>query len=183
MNNSPKRKEAARTIKRTVIKSHVKGVFYNYTRNKYNNIKSGRAPVSATALFRRMKMFPVAVNTPLYRGIINKNGTLIKQLRNSGNMLNSFASFSRSQSIAKGFLVGMPSINAKHILLVLPPGRYPAINSRTFKSNSPLELEVLLAPGTYVVNRNKTKPENFNPSFGMVAPIHVKFVPSNKLNT
>ena len=33
-NNSPRRKEAARTIKRAVMKSHVKRVFKNYTENK-----------------------------------------------------------------------------------------------------------------------------------------------------
>jgi len=181
LTNSPRRKEAARTIKRAVMKSHVKTVFHNYTSNKYHNIKTGKAPVSAAALFRRMKMFPINVNTPLYRGIINKNGTLMRKLKNSGNIQNSFASFSRSESIARSFLVGMPSMNAKHLLLILPPGRYPAINSRTFRSNAPLEKEVLLAPGKYVVNKNKLKNSNFNPGWGMFAPIYVKYVASNKL--
>jgi hypothetical protein len=170
LNNSTRRKEAARTIKRAVMKSHVKTVFHNYTSNKYHNVKRGKAPINAAALFRRMKMFPVTINTPLYRGIINKNGTLIKKLRNSGKMKNSFASFSRSESIARSFLVGT---NAKHLLLILPPGRYPAINSRNFRSNNPTEQEVLLAPGNYVLN----KPSNLNTRFG----IHVKYVPSNQL--
>lgn len=181
-NNSPRRKEAARTIKRVVMKSHVKRVFKNYTENKYHNIKTGKAPINAAALFRRMKMFPVTVNTPLYRGIINKNGTLLEKFKTSGNFKNSFASFSRSESVGRSFLVGMPSMNAKHLLLILPPGRYPAINSRNFKSYmGQSEQEILLAPGNYIINTNKTKPSNLNPRFGMVAPIHVKYVPSNKL--
>jgi hypothetical protein len=169
---SPRRKEAARTIKRAVMKSHVKGVFFNYTSNKYRNIKSGKAPVSAAALFRRMKMFPVTINTPLYRGIINKNGKLMKQLRNSGNIQNSFASFSRLESTARRFFEYRQGANAERLIFVLPPGRYPAINSRTFRSNAPLEMEVLLAPGKYTLN--KTKPSNSG-------ILHLKYAPSNKL--
>lgn len=177
-NSSPKKKEAARTIKRAVMKHRVKRTFKEYTYNKYNNIKSGKEPMKAQTLYRRMKMFPVTINTPLYRGVLNKNGSLLKQLDISGMMKNSFSSFSRSRNVAESYLKGMPSSNVKYILLVLPPGRYPAINSRKFKSWFP-ESEVLLAPGNYKVNR--TKPANFNPRFGMVTPIHVKYVPSNQL--
>jgi hypothetical protein len=139
-------KEAARTIKRAVMKSQVKTVFHNYTGNKYRNIKSGKAPVSAATLFRRMKMFPVTINTPLYRAIINKNGKLMKQLRNSGGVQNSFASFSRLESVARRFLEYRSSSHANRLIFVLPPGRYPAINSRTFKANAPFEMEVLFSP-------------------------------------
>jgi|LakMenEpi03Aug12_release.lakeMendotaPanAssembly.Ray.scaffolds.fasta_scaffold146410_3 hypothetical protein len=180
-NASPRRKQAARTIKRAVMKHSVKKAFSNYTNSNYANIKSGNAPAKAQALYRRMKMFPVTINTPLYRGVINKNGTLMKKLEIFGNMQNSFASFSRSRGVAESFLVGMPSMDAKHILLVLPPGRYPAINSRKFRSRIQEECEVLLAPGNYVVNTSKTKPGNFKPRFGRFAPIHVNYVPSNHL--
>ena len=74
-----KKKEASRTIKRIVMKRYAQKAFLNYTGNNYANIKSGKFPTKSQALFRRMKMFPITVNAPLYRGIVNTHGNLFKQ--------------------------------------------------------------------------------------------------------
>jgi hypothetical protein len=176
------KKEAARTIKRSVVKHYVRKAFLNYTGNNYANIKSGKAPTKAPALYRRMKMFPVTVNVPLYRGITNKNGSLYKQLQANGVLKNSFASFSRNKRTANSFAFGMPSMNVKHIVLILPPGRYPGINSRTFRSKGHEVNEVLLAPGKYTINKNKTKNNNFVERFGFRSYLHMKYTPNNKLS-
>lgn len=180
MQNSSK-KEAARTIKRIVMKRYARKAFLNYSGNNYANIKSGKAPTKSQALFRRMKMFPITVKEPLYRGIVNVHGNLFKQLRTNGAMKNSFASFTKHKSIANSFAFGMPSMNVKHIVLILPPGRYPAISSKNFKAKGFEADEVLLAPGKYIINKNKTKNSNFMERFGYRSYLHMKYMPNNVL--
>jgi len=175
------KKEAARTIKRIVMKRHAQKAFLNYTGNNYANIKSGKSPIKAQTLFRRMKMFPITVNAPLYRGIVNTHGNLFKQLRTNGVMKNSFASFTRHKGTANSFAFGMPSMNVKHLVLILPPGRYPAINSKNFRAKGFEADEVLLAPGKYIINKNKTKNSNFVERFGYRSYLHMKYTPNNVL--
>jgi hypothetical protein len=89
-----------------------------------------------------MYTFPVKVNVPLYRGI---NSNLIANLLKNGQLTNkSFSSFSKRRYEAKSFG------NTNH-LLVLPPGKYPAINRERFIGNRE-EHEVTLAPGVYTMN-------------------------------
>jgi hypothetical protein len=177
--NSSVKKEAARTIKRAVIKHHARKAFFNYSGNKYANIKSGKLPTKAQAMYRRMKMFPIRVNVPLYRGMVDKTGNLFKKLRTNGEMNNSFASFSRSNYTAESFAFGMPSMTAKHIVLILPPGIYPAISrSKNFKTVGYESDEVVLAPGKYIVNKSKS---NFSNRWATRSYVHVKYKPSNQL--
>ena len=147
MASSPRKKEAQRTIKRIVTKKYTLGKYRNWSEVKYANIKAGRAPTHATAMLRRMKMFPVTINQPLYRGI---SGYAIKNILLGNKQLNnSFASFSVNFNQARRFAAG------GGFIMILPPGRYPAINSRTFGGSNGLEKEVTLAPGFYVLNKNK----------------------------
>jgi len=177
-----RRKDAERTIKRAVMKHSVKKAFYNYTGNAYANIKSGKAPTKSMAMYRRMKMFPVTVNTPLYRGFIDRNGRIYKNLKENGVMKNSFSSFSKYKGTAESFAMGFPpTMNSKFIVLILPPGRYPAMSINNWKGRGMNAGEVVLAPGTYTINKNKT---NFSkpPRFGYRSYLYVKYKPSNKLN-
>lgn len=87
-------------------------------------------------------MFPVKVNVPLYRGI---NSSLIANLLENGQLINkSFSSFSKRRFFAERF-----TNNSR--MLVLQPGKYPAINRKRFLNNSH-EKEVTLAPGVYTMN-------------------------------
>ena len=72
-----------------------------------------------------------------------------------------------------------PSESAQQIL---PPGRYPAISrSKNFRTVGYEKDEVVLAPGKYIINKNKTKSNNFIERFGFRSYLHVKYIPSNKL--
>ena len=181
-NTSPRTKEAARTIKRAVMKKYAQKAFLGYTDSNYVNIKSGKAPTKAMALFRRMKMFPITVNVPLYRGLLNRNGTTYNTLKKNGVFTNSFSSFTKHKGTANSFAFGIPpTMNAKYMVFILPPGRYPAISSNNFKARGFEGHEIVLAPGKYVINKNKTKNSNFVNRFGYRSYIHLKYTPSNTL--
>ena len=139
---SPRTKQAARTIKRIVTKKYAQAKYRNYTGSIYPLIRRGFRPLHATAIKRRMHAFPIQVNVPLYRGI---NSNLIDRLINNGQLVNtSFSSFSKRRSVAKRF-------GHTNQFLVLPPGKYPAINRERFIDNY-YEREVTLAPGVYTMN-------------------------------
>jgi hypothetical protein len=139
---SPQTKSAARTIKRIVTKKYAQEKYRNYTVNEFAHIRRGFRSMHTSAIKRRMYAFPVKVNVPLYRGVPR---TLIAKLLNSGQLVNtSFSSFSKSRNVAERF-ANNPRV------LVLPPGRYPAINRKRFLNNS-YEYEVTLAPGVYTMN-------------------------------
>ena len=177
--NSSVKKEASRTIKRAVMKHYTRKAFFNYSGKNSANIKSGKFPTKSQALYRRMKMFPIRVNVPLYRGMVDRTGNLFKKLRTNGEMNNSFSSFTRSKNLANSFAFGMPTMNAKHIVLILPPGIYPAISrSKNFRTVGYEKDEVLLAPGKYIINKTKS---NFTDHFGRRSYLHVKYIPSNQL--
>ena len=145
---SPRTKSAARTIKRIVTKKYTQGKYRNYTTTLYGPIRRGEFPAHKSALLRRMRMFPVTVNFPLYRGINYKLGE--NALRNGKLVNNSFSSFSKIRGTARLFGTGGGSSVWGH-MLVLPPGRYPAINRGRFINNY-IEREITLAPGVYTVN-------------------------------
>ena len=164
---SPKKKNAGRTIKRLVTKHYTRGKYSNYTRSAYRNIRLGRLPTHFSAIKRRMHMFPVTVNVPLYRGIIagyNGNSTFTPSkdqvLKRGMFISNSFASFSKNRSVAQHFTVTDNEILPFYILR-LEPGVYPAINREKFLG-SKTEEEVTLAPGKYIVNRNHPLTNNGN---------------------
>lgn len=140
---SPRTRQAARTIKRIVTKKYTQGKYRNYIKSKYGAIRRGELPTHTSAIKRRMHMFPIYVNVPLYRGI---RPQIAQKLLNNGQLLNtSFSSFSKNKNVARNFA----SYNGK--LIVLPPGKYPAINREGFTGSS-YESEVTLAPGVYTMN-------------------------------
>jgi len=136
-------KEAARTIKRIVTKKYAQKKYENYRGPNYGRIRRGLLPKHTSALQRRARIFPTHVNSHLYRGISNFSKNQILQ---KGYLVNkSFSSFSKSREIAKSFSGNVG------VILVLPPGKYPAINSEKFTGNR-REREVTIAPGIYTVN-------------------------------
>jgi len=161
---SPRTKNAARTIKRAVTKRYAMGKYRNFTNIFHHHVRSGRAPTHFSAIERRMRTFPVSVNVPLYRGVAIKNylppnfPTKEKILANGSFINRSFASYSKNRNTAVGF--GNTN-NFPYYILVLPPGRYPAINREKFIGNKN-EREVTLAPGIYIVNKNKPLTNNGN---------------------
>jgi len=168
---------ASRTIKRIVIKKHAQKHYDKYTGIHSTAIKRGNDPMAAVSLFRRMKSHPVTVNVPIYRGLSNPN--LYKKFMNNGRLDNSFASFSKNKNTAQKFSSGY----GKGIVLALPPGRYPAINSSVFGRGEWGESEVTLAPGTYTVNTSKQQTVNAEKNGSLIfkAPvIPVKYNPSNR---
>jgi hypothetical protein len=139
---SPRTKSAARTIKRIVTKKYTQGKYRNFTENEFAHIRRGFRPMHTSAIKRRMYAFPVKVNVPLYRGVSRSR---IEKLLKNGQFVNtSFSSFSKGRFVAERF-----TNNSR--VLVLPPGRYPAINRKSFLNNS-YEYEVTLAPGVYTMN-------------------------------
>jgi len=163
---SPKTKNAARTIKRAVTKSYAQSKYRNYTKGVHLRIRGGGLPKHFAAIERRMRTFPVTVNVPLYRGVAIKNylpanfPTKEKILKNGSFINRSFTSFSKNRSTAKEFFTGRFN-NLPYYILVLPPGRYPAINREKFVGEKN-ESEVTLAPGIYTVNKNKPLTNNGN---------------------
>jgi hypothetical protein len=163
--NSPRRKEAARTIKRIAVKQYTKGKYGGFKGMSYTGIKAGRRPTNASALMRRMKMFRVTVNTPLYRGLQNFKASVYKRepiynalTKPGGSLKNSFASFSKSKNYAAKYAW-------KGLVLVLPPGRYPAINAAKFGYPKNREAEITLAPGVYTLNTTRNITRNRNVPF------------------
>jgi len=162
---SPRTKQAARTIKRAVTRMHAQNKYYNYTRCHSARIRDGQCPTHFSALLRRMRMFPVNVNVPLYKAIKipqplpNNFPTKEKVLKNGYLVNKSFASFTKNRSVSREFLLF--SRGKSPYILVLPPGRYPAINREKFVGNAN-EMEVTLAPGIYTVNRNRPLTNNGN---------------------
>jgi hypothetical protein len=139
---SPRTKNAARTIKRIVTKKYAREKYRNYTESSFAPIRRGFKPIHTSSIKRRMHMFPIKVNVPLYRGI---NSRLIANLFKNGQFINkSFSSFSKSRFTAERF-----TNNSR--VLVLQPGKYPSINRKSFLNNS-YEKEVTLAPGVYTMN-------------------------------
>ena len=161
---SPRTKQAARTIKRIVTKSHAKAKYRNFTNMTYAYIRAGKAPTHFSALQRRMRTYPVTVNVPLYRGVairnyLPKNFPTKKKILKNGYFINKgFASYSKNRNVALGF---GNSNDSPYYILTLPPGRYPAINREKFVGNAN-EMEVTLAPGIYTVNRNRPLTNNGN---------------------
>jgi len=173
------RKQAGRTIKRIVIKKNAQKHYSKYTGSNSTAIKRGNDPVAAASLFRRMKSYPVTVKVPIYRGFLNPN--LYSKFIKNGRLNNSFASFSKNKSTAQEYAAS----SGKGFVIVLPPGRYPAINSTVFGRGKWGESEVTLAPGTYTVNTSKQQTVNNynanNNGIFKVPAIPVKYEPSNRL--
>jgi hypothetical protein len=170
--NSPRRKEAARTIKRIMVKRYTMGKYRAFKASS-TGIKMGTRPTHASALMRRMKMFRVTVNVPIYRGMHNFRAKLYKRkpmyntLTNGGAIKNSFASFSKNKNYAAKYAW-------KGLVLVLPPGRYPAINAMKFGYPKNRETEITLAPGEYTLNNTRNITRNGNVPF-----VPVKYKPFN----
>lgn len=148
-----RRKEAERIIKRIVMKKYSMEKYKHFTddSNLYKSIRRGNLPIHSTTIKRRMIMHPVTVKVPLYRGFTySKN---FAEAYRTGKWVNhSFASFSKDFRVAVSF--APPFSNGRHFIIVLPPGKYPAINREKFIRNRH-ESEITLAPGTYYMNRNK----------------------------
>ena len=159
---SPRTKEAARTIKRIVMKIDARSKYQNFVGNGgisrvYQQIRAGNLPTHVTAITRRMHMFPVKVNVPLYRGI--RSGPTMNKLLSQGYLVNkSITSFSTNRWMAESFSTNN---NKKGYILVLPPGKYPAINRQKFAWNIS-EFEITLAPGVYTINKNRPRTNNGN---------------------
>jgi hypothetical protein len=140
---SPRTRQAARTIKRIVTKKYTRRKYRNFTINSYRAIRRGELPTHTSAIKRRMHMFPIRVNVPLYRGL---RPQWAQKLLNNGQLLNtSFSSFSKNKSVTRNFA----SYSGK--IIVLPPGKYPAINRERF-TGSTYEHEITLAPGVFTMN-------------------------------
>ena len=151
MTPSPNKKKAASVIKRAVIKHYARGKYRNYTGKLYTNVRIGKLPTHTEAITRRMQMFPLTTTVPLYRGVggmVRNKVKLNKVLTNGKLVNNSISSFSYNRNTARFFA------RKRGFILVLPPGRYPAINAKQFIGNKS-EGEVTLFPGTlYVTGRN-----------------------------
>lgn len=151
----PNNKQAARVIKRSVIKHYTRGKYRNYTGNSnfYRNTRTGETPLHVKAITRRMLMFPLTTKVPLYRGVggAPANKVKLNKVLSNGKLVNnSIASFSYNRNTARFFA------KKRGFIIVLPPGRYPAINATKFIGNKS-ESEVTLFPGTfYVTGRNNT---------------------------
>ena len=153
MTPSPNKKKAASVIKRAVIKHYARGKYRNYTGKLYTNVRIGKLPTHTEAITRRMQMFPLTTTVPLYRGVggmVRNKVKLNKVLTNGKLVNNSISSFSYNRNTARFFA------RKRGFIIVLPPGRYPAINAKQFIGNKS-ENEVTLFPGTfYVTGRNNT---------------------------
>jgi hypothetical protein len=151
MTPSPNKKKAARVIKRAVIKHYARGKYRNYTGKLYTNVRTGKLPTHTEAITRRMQMFPLTTTVPLYRGVggMVRNKVKLNTVLSNGKLENnSISSFSYNRNTARWFA------RKRGFILVLPPGRYPAINAKQFIGNN-TEGEVTLFPGTlYVTGRN-----------------------------
>ena len=114
--NSPRKKNAARTIKRIVTKKYTVGKYRNFKGMHYTSIKSGNYPTHASSLMRRMKTFPVNLQMPIYRGVqnfgakIHGRPKILNKLLANGKLENSFASFSTNKKY------GAPSDGSSAIL-------------------------------------------------------------------
>jgi hypothetical protein len=97
-------------------------------------------------------MFPVTTTAPLYRGVKSRKFTANKVMANGKLVNKSFSSFSYNRQRAANFAFSAPG----GFIIVLPPGRYPAINAGNFIGLH-FEKEVTLAPGIYKVNGRSTK--------------------------
>ena len=150
---SPNKKRAGGIIKRAVVKYYARGKYRNYTGRAYTSVRSGALPTHTAAITRRMRMFPLTTKAPLYRGVGGRVRSSIKinKVMSNGKLVNnSISSFSYNRNTARFFA------GKRGFVLVLPPGRYPAINARQFIGNRLLEKEVTLYPGTfYVTGRNE----------------------------
>jgi hypothetical protein len=120
------------------------------------NVSSHYNPTLAKNYFQMLVAYmhasPIRVNTNLYRGL---NTNLIRKLLKNGYLNDNYlSSFSKNKSIATGFT--RSNKNNDSLLgkvLILKPGRYPAINeakNRISSGNTP-EREVTLAPGRYTL--------------------------------
>jgi hypothetical protein len=152
MTPSPnKKKEAASVIKRAVIKHYARGKYRNYTGKFYRNVRNGKRPAQMEAITRRMRLFPMTTTVPLYRGVggMGANKVKLNTVLSNGRLVNnSISSFSYNRNTAQFFA------RKRGFIMVLPPGRYPAINRKQFTGNR-TENEVTLHPGTfYVTGRN-----------------------------
>ena len=151
MTPSPNTKKAASVIKRAVIKHYARGKYRNYTGKLYTNVRKGKLPTHTKAITRRMQMFPLTTSVPLYRGVggMVRNKVKLNTVLSNGKLENnSISSFSYNRNTARWFA------RKRGFILVLPPGRYPAINAKQFIGNN-TEGEVTLFPGTlYVTGRN-----------------------------
>jgi hypothetical protein len=156
----PSRKNAGRTIKRAVLKKYTQNKYRNYTEELYKNIRKGALPLHSIAIARRMRMFPVTTTAPLYRGVVSRKLTAKKVLDNGKLVNNSFSSFSYNRFRAQNFAAA----GQNGFVIVLPPGRYPAINAAKFIDYN-FEREVTLAPGTYIVNGGKNNKGNIKVKF------------------
>lgn len=151
MSPSPNKKQAASVIKSAVIKHYARGKYRNYTGKLYTNVRNGKLPTHTEAITRRMRMFPLTTKVPLYRGVggMVRNKVKLNTILSNGKLVNnSISSFSYNRNTARFFA------RKRGFIIVLPPGRYPAINAKQFIGNS-RENEVTLYPGTfYVAGRN-----------------------------
>jgi hypothetical protein len=149
-NWSPRTKQAARTIKRIVTKKYAQNKYKNYIGGNYTSIRKGYYPLHTESIQRRMRTHPINVNVPIYRGITPNRGplTLNRVFVNKKIVNKSFASFSKNRSVAKMFAGNLQN---NGYIIVLPPGRYPAINRKKFIRNN-AEEEITLAPGVYTLN-------------------------------
>jgi hypothetical protein len=111
--------------------------FGNYKNRTKNNFKT---------LVSFMHANPIRVNTNLYRGT---SASFIRRLLTNGYLDNNrLTPFTRTRNIAKTFT--QHHTNNTGQILVLEPGRYPAINERRYKGHSS-ENEITLAPGRYIL--------------------------------
>ena len=145
------KKQAGSVIKSAVIKHYARGKYRNYTGRLYTNVRNGKLPIHTEAITRRMRMFPLTTKVPLYRGVggMVRNKVKLNTVLSNGKLVNnSISSFSYNRNTARFFA------RKRGFILVLPPGRYPAINAKQFIGNRS-ENEVTLYPGTfYVTGRN-----------------------------
>jgi hypothetical protein len=165
-----RKKEAARTIKRIVLKKKAQEYYKSWSEDNYKGIKSGKMPIAAQSLFRRMRTYPIKLNTPIYRGV--RNQALRGKLNSPNGLANSFSSFTRANNVAKRFAMYG---NSPGFVMVLKPGRVSGINSRIFGGS--WEEEVTLPPGKYY--RDFSKAITYNKQ--KIAMVPVIFKPSNRI--
>lgn len=137
--------------------------FENYTRSWYLNMRNPvneRVKNRMNSLKNYMNKHPLNVNSEIYRGIprmynynnINNNTNYVQKLKNHGFLnSNSFISFSKNRKIANSYARG------NGIVIVLGPGRYPAVQNgkNGFISEHKGEYEVLLAPGRITLGNKR----------------------------
>lgn len=149
-------------------RSRLKNMYSEHKRSSLRTFENrkGRTKNNFKTLVSYMHANPLRVNTNLYRGT---TATFIKRLLTNGYLDNNRVTpFTRNKNIAQTFIHGYVngSRNNTGKVLILKPGRYPAINERRYNEKS-YENEVTLAPGRYTlvgVTPNGNLKVNYTPA-------------------